>query len=37
MRIVATYLASHPDTPQLVSDPPPGPADLEGFLIECRA
>jgi DNA polymerase III subunit epsilon len=28
MRIVAAYLASHPDTPQLVLDPVPGTAEL---------
>jgi hypothetical protein len=32
MRIVAAYLASHPDTPQLVLDPAPGSADLAGFV-----
>ena len=39
---MATYLASHPDTPQLALDPPPAPADLSDsspqrdWLIECR-
>jgi DNA polymerase-3 subunit epsilon len=32
LRIVATYLASHPDTPQLVLDPPPGPEQLRRFV-----
>jgi hypothetical protein len=32
MRIVAAYLASHPDTPQLVLDPAPGAGDLAGFV-----
>ncbi len=32
VRIVATYLASHPDTPQLTLDPPPDRAALGGFL-----
>jgi hypothetical protein len=32
IRIMATYLASHPDTSQLVLDPPPGPADLQRFI-----
>ena len=32
MRIVAAYLASHPDTPQLVLDPAPGAGDLMGFV-----
>jgi DNA polymerase-3 subunit epsilon len=31
MRIVAAYLASHPDTPQLVLDPAPEPAALATF------
>jgi DNA polymerase III subunit epsilon len=31
MRIVAGYLASHPDTPQLVLDPAPGGAELARF------
>ncbi|HEY1510873.1 MAG TPA: exonuclease domain-containing protein [Solirubrobacteraceae bacterium] len=31
MRIVAAYLASHPDTPQLVLDPAPEPAALAAF------
>jgi DNA polymerase III subunit epsilon len=34
MRIVAAYLASHPDTPQLVLDPAPGAADLAGFVSD---
>jgi hypothetical protein len=34
MRIVAAYLASHPDTPELVLDPAPGAAGLEGFVRE---
>jgi DNA polymerase-3 subunit epsilon len=34
MRIVAAYLASHPDTPQLVLDPAPGAADLAGFASD---
>ncbi|MGZ4195478.1 MAG: exonuclease domain-containing protein [Solirubrobacteraceae bacterium] len=32
MRIVAAYLASHPDTPQLALDPAPGPGLLAGFV-----
>ena len=32
MRIVAAYLASHPDTPQLVLDPAPGAGDLASFV-----
>jgi DNA polymerase III subunit epsilon len=32
VRIVATYLASHPDTPQLLLDPPPDSRSLAGFL-----
>ena len=32
MRIVAAYLASHPDTPQLMLDPAPGGAALAGFV-----
>ncbi len=32
VRIVASYLASHPETPQLVLDPPPGQEALAGFL-----
>jgi DNA polymerase-3 subunit epsilon len=31
VRIVATYLASHPDLPQLVLDPAPSPEALERF------
>jgi DNA polymerase-3 subunit epsilon len=31
VRIVATYLASHPDTPQLTLDPPPPREALVGF------
>ena len=34
MRIVAAYLASHPDTPQLVLDPAPGASDLAGFVSD---
>jgi DNA polymerase III subunit epsilon len=34
MRIVAAYLASHPDTPQLVLDPAPEAGDLAGFVRE---
>jgi hypothetical protein len=34
MRIVAAYLASHPDTPQLVLDPAPAAADLAGFASD---
>jgi hypothetical protein len=34
MRIVAAYLASHPDTPQLVLDPAPAAADLVGFASD---
>jgi DNA polymerase III subunit epsilon len=34
VRIVATYLASHPDTPQLVLEPAPGGAALVSFLDE---
>ena len=34
MRIVAAYLASHPDTPQLVLDPAPGGGDLAGFVSD---
>ena len=34
MRIVAAYLASHPDTPQLVLDPAPGAAALAGFVAD---
>jgi DNA polymerase-3 subunit epsilon len=32
VRIVATYLASHPDTPQLMLDPPPDSRSLASFL-----
>jgi DNA polymerase III subunit epsilon len=32
VRIVATYLASHPDLPQLVLDPPPELEAIERFL-----
>ena len=32
LRIVATYLASHPDTPQLVLDPPPDRGALVSFV-----
>jgi DNA polymerase-3 subunit epsilon len=32
VRIVATYLASHPDVPQLALDPLPEPGALERFL-----
>jgi DNA polymerase-3 subunit epsilon len=32
MRIVATYLASHPGLPQLALEPPPGRASLERFV-----
>ena len=32
MRIVAAYLASHPDTPQLVLDPPRSSGELAGFV-----
>ena len=31
------YLASHPDTPQLVLDPPPGPEALERFVSSSAA
>ena len=34
MRIVAAYLASHPDTPQLMLDPAPGAAALMGLLAD---
>jgi DNA polymerase-3 subunit epsilon len=34
MRIVAAYLASHPDTPQLVLDPAPAATDLAGFVSD---
>ncbi|MGZ4235336.1 MAG: exonuclease domain-containing protein [Solirubrobacteraceae bacterium] len=36
MRIVAAYLASHPDTPQLVLDPPPVGARLAGFVADAQ-
>ena len=32
VRIVATYLASHPDAPQLALDPPPSREALERFV-----
>jgi DNA polymerase-3 subunit epsilon len=32
VRIIASYLASHPDTPQLSLRPAPAPAELERFL-----
>src|SRR5690348_4575443 len=32
MRLFAAYLASHPDTPQLVLDPAPDAADLRRFV-----
>jgi DNA polymerase-3 subunit epsilon len=32
VRIVASYLASHPDTPQLVLEPPPTPEALRTFV-----
>jgi len=32
MRLVAAYLASHPDTPQLVLDPAPGAGALMAFV-----
>jgi DNA polymerase-3 subunit epsilon len=31
IRLIATYLASHPDTPQLILDPAPDPQELERF------
>ena len=34
MRIVAAYLASHPDTPQLMLDPAPGAAALAGLVAD---
>ncbi len=34
VRIMATYVASHPDTPQLPLDPPPDRQDLWRFLQE---
>jgi hypothetical protein len=37
MRIVAAYLASHPDTPELVLDPAPGAAHLEKFVRDAIA
>jgi DNA polymerase III subunit epsilon len=37
IRIMATYLASHPDTSRLVLDPPPGPADLQRFISASAA
>ncbi len=37
MRIVAAYLASHPDTPQLVLDPAPETAALAAFLAGLSA
>jgi DNA polymerase III subunit epsilon len=37
VRILATYLASHPETPQLVLEPAPGAAELAGFLGESVA
>jgi DNA polymerase III subunit epsilon len=32
VRLIATYLASHPDTPQLLLDPAPGGATLSQFV-----
>jgi hypothetical protein len=32
MRLVATYLASHPETPTLVLDPPPSKEGLRAFV-----
>jgi DNA polymerase-3 subunit epsilon len=37
MRILAAYLASHPDTPELVLDPPPKAADLAAFASDALA
>jgi DNA polymerase-3 subunit epsilon len=37
VRIVANWLASHPDTPQLVLDPPPGREGLERFVAGAAA
>jgi DNA polymerase III subunit epsilon len=37
VRIVATYLASHPDLPQLVLEPAPGRAEMECFVADARA
>jgi DNA polymerase-3 subunit epsilon len=34
VRIVASYLASHPDTPQLPLDPPPGRGVLARFVAD---
>jgi hypothetical protein len=33
VRIVAGWLASHPETPALVLDPPPDRAELERFVV----
>jgi DNA polymerase III subunit epsilon len=37
IRIMATYLASHPETPQLVLDPAPGTEALERFISSSTA
>jgi DNA polymerase-3 subunit epsilon len=36
VRIIATYLASHPDTPQLVLEPAPAGEELARFLGEAK-
>jgi DNA polymerase-3 subunit epsilon len=36
LRIVATYLAAHPDTPELGLDPPPSRALLEAFVVQAK-
>jgi hypothetical protein len=37
VRIVAGYLASHPETPQLVLDGDPDPGQLERFVAAAQA
>ncbi len=37
VRIVATYLASHPETPQLSLEPAPAPEALGAFVAEAAA
>jgi DNA polymerase-3 subunit epsilon len=36
IRIVQTFLASHPETPQLALSPAPGRAELEGFADQLQ-
>jgi DNA polymerase-3 subunit epsilon len=36
LRIVTTYLASHPELPQLCLAPAPGAAELEAFLLQAK-